>query len=95
MGIDLHVTATRKIKYEDPKTKEWLDDTESYDIDTLDFGSRYNQEIACSPNPLVVYHALVNEIWGNNDLANRLINNINEQIEEAENKGYTVEWEAW
>jgi hypothetical protein len=94
MGIDLHVTATRKIKYEDPKTKQWLDDIQTYELHTSDFNSEGNIKVVDSNTPFKTYCVLARAYWGSRD-AEEIIGRLSDQIEEAENKGYTVEWEAW
>ena len=92
MGIDLHVIASRKIKYECPKTKEWLDDVQSYELHTPDFRSKDNVSVSESDAPYHTYCRLVHEYWGT---AVDTIAYLDQQIQEAEEKGYTIEWEAW
>lgn len=94
MGIDLHVIATRKIKYEDPKTKQWLDDIQTYMLHTPDFNSEDNASVVESDAPYILYCRLVHEYWGS-DSAQETIGYLDQQIQEAIDKGYTIEWEGW
>ena len=101
MSIDLHVIASRRIKYECPKTKQWLDDIQRYTIDTPDFRSGDNEKVAYAKTPYNVYRALVYEYWGSGEdlashkLATDMIEYLDKQLKQAEDNGFTIEWEAW
>lgn len=87
MGYDLEVVAERKIKYECPKTKQWLDDIQRYTLHTPDFRSEDNIKVVESDRPYHLYCTLVKQYWDSND-ADYVINFLNQQIQEATEDKY-------
>ena len=92
MGYDLEVVATRKIKYEDPKTKRWLDDVQKYTLRTPDFNSEDNASVIESDAPYHTYCRLVQQYW--RDYDGKIIQCLDQQIQKAVDKGYTIDWQG-
>lgn len=91
MGYDLEVVAERNIKYKDPKTQKWIGDIQRYTLHTPDFRSEDNIKVVESDTSYALYCALVKQYWGSDD-AKYTIDFLNQQIQEATDKGYTIKW---
>ena len=99
MGYDLQVVATRKIKYEDPKTKQWLDDVQRYTLHTPDFNSEDNVSVVESDAPYHTYCRLVYQYWADDNLKAQIrvvetIQHLDQQIKKATDEGYTIDWQG-